>query len=405
MATVGRHMGTVDRTALAGTDTPGTERDPADERADPPRPASAALEGWGLVRRMLDDMTTMVETTAETERELLEGLRVLGRATALCSELALDIDPERPWFFDMNTEARLIGGPDPGGRYHVAMIDGRRRYRVTGQRNTVTYLGFQVLAGTGLTSRRMAAYLSDADLTLDGSGRFSFVLAAEPPDSAALAGSEWVGIPEDASGIVVRQYLARPEAETPALFDIEPLDPPGLPPALTDAGLAGQFTAMAWTIAKLTTLHQTVRPELLDAPNRLVTAEADALGGENTTPDNLYMLGTFRLEEGEVLRLEIEPPAARYWSVTVENIWHECIEPSRRRSSLTNAMATPGADGTVTVPIGADRPAPGTPGADNWLDTGGRHRGFVILRWLDHPRPPDVRCRLLSPGRVTPDRR
>ena len=110
---VGRHGHTRDGTGPGG------------RRADRPRPASAALEGWGLVRRMLDDMTTMVETTAETERELLEGLRVLGRATALCSELSLDIDPERPWFFDMNTEARLIGGPDPGGGYHVAMIDGR----------------------------------------------------------------------------------------------------------------------------------------------------------------------------------------------------------------------------------------------------------------------------------------
>jgi hypothetical protein len=26
----------------------------------------------------------------------------------------------------------------------------------------------------------------------------------------------------------------------------------------------------------------------------------------------------------------------------------------------------------------------------NWLDTGGRHRGFVILRWLDHPAAPEV---------------
>ncbi len=155
---------------------------------------------------------------------------------------------------------------------------------------------------------------------------------------------------------------------------------------------------MAWSIAKLTTLHQTIRPELLEAPNQLVTAEADALGGENTTPDNLYMLGTFRLDRGELLCLEFEPPATRYWSITVENIWHECIEPRRRRSSLTNAMAITEADGTVTVPIGGSAPAPGSTGAGNWLDTGERHRGFVVLRWLDNPNPPDVRCRVLAPG-------
>ena len=45
---------------------------------------SLALDGWRLVRQMLDDMTEMVEADAETELELLEGLRVLGRVTARC---------------------------------------------------------------------------------------------------------------------------------------------------------------------------------------------------------------------------------------------------------------------------------------------------------------------------------
>ncbi len=126
-----------------------------------------SLEAWAFVRRMLDDMTAMVTTESETELELLEGLRVLGRVTALCSELALDVDPQAPWFFSMNSEARLVGGPNPDGEYHLAMIDGRQRYRVTGRRGTVTYLGFQVLAGRGLTPRRQAAYVSDPELELD----------------------------------------------------------------------------------------------------------------------------------------------------------------------------------------------------------------------------------------------
>src|SRR5471032_1175533 len=117
--------------------------------------AHLALEGWSLVRRMLDDMTAAIVADAETELELLEGLRVLGRVTALCSELSLDIDVEAPWFFSMNTEARLIGGPNPDGEYYLAMIDGRHRYRVGGRRGTTAYLGFQVLAGVGLTPRRM----------------------------------------------------------------------------------------------------------------------------------------------------------------------------------------------------------------------------------------------------------
>jgi hypothetical protein len=103
------------------------------------------------------------------------------------------------------------------------------------------------------------------------------------------------------------------------------------------------------------------------------------------------MIGTFRLEGDEALVLDIDPPATRYWSVTVENIWHECIDVRRRRSSLTNATAVSETDGSVRVLVGAT-----DPGSGNWLDTGGRHRGFILLRWLDHPTAPDVTATVTS---------
>ncbi len=52
---------------------------------------------------------------AENERELLEGLRVISRVTALCSELTVEADPDLPWFFDMCSPTRLVGGPNPDG--------------------------------------------------------------------------------------------------------------------------------------------------------------------------------------------------------------------------------------------------------------------------------------------------
>ena len=108
-----------------------------------------AREGWQLVRTMLDDMTVVVESLAETELELLEGLRVLARTTALCSEISVDVDPELPWFFSMNTEMRLIGGPNPDGEYYPAMIDGRRRYRVRGDRGTARTSGSRFSRASG----------------------------------------------------------------------------------------------------------------------------------------------------------------------------------------------------------------------------------------------------------------
>jgi hypothetical protein len=354
-----------------------------------------AREAWRFVRQMLDDLTKSVGADAENELELLEGIRVLARATALCSELSLDIDPEAPWFFSMNTPARLIGGPAPDGEYFLAMIDGRHRYRVRGRRGTTAYLGFQVLAGVGLTPRRMAAYVSDRDLTLADDGSFGLVLATEEPGATELGGDPWVPIPGDSSAILVREYIADRATEIPAELTIEPLDPPALPPAPTDERLAEQLTGMGWSIAKLTTLHRTIKPELLERPNQLVTAEAAELGPADTTPDNLYMIGTFRLEPDQALVLDLEPPDTRYWSVTVENIWHECIDARRRHSSITNAAAVADAGGHFRIVIAAT-----DPGVANWLDTGGRHRGFVIVRWLDKPDAPPVVTRVVPVSQV-----
>ena len=143
------------------------------------------VEAWAFVQKMIGDITTIVTEDAETDRELLEGLGVISRVTALCSELTVEADPELPWFFDMCSPTRLVGGPNPDGRYLLAMIRGDRGYRVTGTRGTTAYLGFQVLAGTGMTPRRMAAYLSDTDLKLDGRG-FALVFSAAEPSAADL---------------------------------------------------------------------------------------------------------------------------------------------------------------------------------------------------------------------------
>ncbi|RDH74914.1 DUF1214 domain-containing protein [Mycolicibacterium moriokaense] len=343
---------------------------------------------------MIGDITAIVTADAEDERELLEGLGVLSRVTALCSELTVEADPELPWFFDMCSPTRLIGGPNPDGQYLLAMIRGDRSYRVTGSRGTTAYLGLQVLAGTGMTPRRMAAYVSDTDLTLD-EGKFALVFSATQPSAAELDGGQWVQIPADATSIVVREYIADADAEQAATLRIDSLDPRP-PQPLTDDEAAEQFTAMAWTIMKLTTLHRTIKPELLQQPNTLVTSEAADLGAADTTPDNLYMLGTFRLEDDESLVLEFEPPNTRYWNVTLENVWHECLEPRRRHSSVTNAGVTPDPDGVVRIAIGAK-----DFGHGHWLDTGGRRRGFVVFRWLDNPDAPKVSVEVRA-GKATP---
>ena len=343
--------------------------------------APEALAAWQFFQQMLANATRVVTEDAESERELLEGLRAIARVSSLCSQLSVEADTAQPSFFDMSTPNRMIGGPNPDGNYYLAMIRGDRSYRITGTRGTTAYLGLQVLAGTGMTPRRMAAHLSDTDLLIRD-GAFSIVVSADGP--ADLDDAQWLQVPADAASIVVREYIGYAATEIGATLDIETLDPPR-PHPRSDDEVAEQFTAMAWTLMKLTTLHRTIKPELLEHPNVLLTAQAADLGSADTTPDNLYMIGTFDLGDDETLLLEITPPDTRYWNVTLENIWHECIEPRRRHSSVTDRGVVPGGDGVVRIAIGAS-----DSGHGHWLDTAGLRRGFVVLRWLDNPAPPDV---------------
>jgi hypothetical protein len=351
--------------------------------------APKTLEAWRFVQQMLADLTQTVADDAIDEREFIDGLRVVAKVTGLCSELSVEADVQRPRFFDMCSDTRMIGGPNPDGRYLLAMIRGDRTYRVTGTRGTTAYLGFQVLAGTGLTPRRMATYLSDTDLKLN-SGSFAVVLSATEPAPDILGAAQWIPIPADAASIVVREYIGDPATEVPASMKIDCVDAEPLQP-ITDADAAEQFTAMAWTIVKLATLHRTVKPELVTRPNELLTAGAAELGSADTTPDNLYMIGTFALEPDEALVLEFRPPDTRYWNITLENIWHECLEPRHRHSSVTNMGIRPDAAGVARIAIGAK-----DFGHGHWLDTGGRRRGFVVLRWLDNPAAPAVRTTVVK---------
>lgn len=345
--------------------------------------APRTLEAWQFVQKMIGDITAIVTADARDERELLDGLRVVSRVTALCSELSVEADTAVPWFFDMCSPTRMVGGPNPDGRYLLAMIRGDGRYRITGTRGTTAYLGLQVLAGTGMTPRRMAGYLSDTDLKLHD-GEFTILVSRDEPKEAADGSAQWLRIPEDAASIVVREYIGDAATEVGATLAIEALDP-APPHVLTDSEVAEQFTAMAWTLMKLTTLHRTIKPELLEQPNVLLTAQAADLGSADTTPDNLYMIGTFGLAADETLLLEFRPPDTRYWNVTLENIWHECIEPRRRHSSVTDRGVAADEDGVVRIAIGAK-----DSGHGHWLDTAGHRRGFVVLRWLDNPAAPVV---------------
>ena len=323
---------------------------------------------------LLSAAREMVLNDARTEQEAVEGMRWLLRTVAMSVEVAADANPRRPHFQRMDTLVRKVGGDNPDAEYEFAAIDGQYDYKITGNIGSVRYLGFTFNAGQGTTSRRQFAYLSDKTLELDQDGNFTLILSQEPTDTSG----QWIQIPDDASGILVRQYIANRKKEELATLNIDILGSPIQFSPVTDQEIADAIIGTSYAFLSLTTLHHRVLPELMEKTNVFIKATSDSLGGAISGNDNLYMIGSYQLADDEALIMLVQPPKTRYWNIALESRWHETADYLHRPTSMTLDEVNYNEDGSVEFIV-----AHKDPGHPNWLDTSGHNFGFITLRWLD----------------------
>lgn len=316
----------------------------------------------------------MVLNDARTEQEAAEGMRWLLRVIAMSVEVAADANPRMPHFQRMDTLVRKVGGDNPDAEYEFVAIDGQYDYKITGNVGSVRYLGLTFNAGQGNTPRRQFAYLSDKTLNLDEAGNFTLILSQEAPDIPG----QWVQTPADASGILVRQYIAQREHEELPSFHIEVLGDvlPFRP--VTDQEVADAIIGTSYAFFSLTTLHHRVLPELMEKTNFFIEATSENLGGAISGNDNLYMIGSYQLADDEALLMRVQPPDTRYWNIALESRWHEIADYLHRPTSLTLDEVQYSEDGSVEFVV-----AHQDPGHPNWLDTSGHNFGFITLRWVE----------------------
>ncbi|MEM1110405.1 MAG: DUF1214 domain-containing protein [Pseudomonadota bacterium] len=340
----------------------------------------ADYSGLAAHQAILDFQTTfdsarqMVLNDARTEQEAIEGMRWLLRVTAMSTHIIADANPAAPRFQRMDTWVRKAGGDNPDAEYYLAGIDGRYDYRITGNVGTVKHLSFTINAGQGATERRAVGYFNEKTLTTDDAGNFTLLLHKSDPGS----GDDWVQIPEDTSAVLVRVYIAdRRKERLPELaIEVEGGNPPYRPPS--DEEIAAAITGTGFGFFALTHLHRTVLPELMEDTNTFIRATPERIGRAIAASDNLYMLGSYQIEDGEGLLIRVQPPQTRYWNLTVETRWHEIYDYMSRPTSRTLADVMPKDDGTVEFLVSHENP-----GHPNWLDTSGHAFGFLTLRWLD----------------------
>ena len=100
-----------------------------------------------------------------------------------------------------------------------------------------------------------------------------------------------------------------------------------------------------------------------------------------------YHGGRFRLEPGEALVVTVHEPDKPflYWGLTLASPWMESFDYRYTTTALNNKTATPSADGSWRMVIAPSDPGPGV---ENWLDTGGRLEGYMLVRWVLADGPP-----------------
>ena len=306
-----------------------------------------AREGWALVRQMLDDLTATIEADAETELELLEGLRVLGRVDRALLRALARRRPRRPVALQHEHPAPPRRRPQP--RRRVPARDDRRTPPLPAARPPGHHRLPRV-PGPGRCRPDPAPHgrppVRPRPRRRAPTAPFAVVLAAAEPTATELAGATWLPIPEDASAIVVREYVGRPgHARCPPRLTLDAARPgAGPPPLPTDAvpRRAAHRLGLDDRQARHPPPHAS-SPSSSTCPTSSSPPRRPTSGGADTTPTTSTCSARSASRPDEALVIDLDPPATRYWSVTLENIWHECLEPRRRRSSITNAAAVVGA--------------------------------------------------------------
>jgi hypothetical protein len=311
-------------------------------------------------------------------------------------------DPYEPVIRPGNVDNVLKWGMDcPDALYSGASLRSDAAYRVWGHRGSARFLHFQVMAGIGNIGDVVAEDLAIAD-----DGTFELHLSAE------RRGDNWLPLAEGASSLVIRQFFYDWTTEQPASLQIEclskPTSPAGPHPSAEER-TARQLAALGSFVRESVRfwwdIEEMGRQQGVNA-FRPPVVRAD-IGGAT---DNVTVWGSWELADDEALIVEVTPPPALYWSVSIGNQWWETIDYAGHQSSLNGHQAV--LDGGVFRAVVAHR----DPGAANWLDTAGNRRGPGMVRWVraDQALVPSTRVvkfddldTVLPPStpRVTPEER
>ncbi len=330
----------------------------------------------------------MEQNAPDNALDRAEGWRYLTRLTRSALESFVETtDNTAPEFRRAVHETIKMGMDNPDNIYLAAPVSGKYRYRITGKRGTVHYLGFGSQAGgygkTGTLDT--TGYLEAADMQINADGSFEIIVACEKPENG-----NWLPMSAETKLVQVRQTRLDHKKEIPAEVKIERIDGENCPrpfdPARMDHALkSAAFFALAtadlfrqWT--EDFKKHTNLLPRF--SPQKALQAGGD--------PNIAYYHSYFKIADDEALIIHLTPPQCDFWNFQLGNYWLESLDYRYYPVHLNKHTAKYNADGSVRIVIAKTSPASLGISVDNWMNTCEHNEGTMCVRWIraeSHPDP------------------
>lgn len=361
-----------------------------------------AAEGFLAGQRAAFDTVRSAAGIPDDEETLAEGYRWVSRLVALAQEWVVEnADPLHPHLFVLQNEYRKLLVDNPDVRYLFAVLDEHRAYRLSGTRGDAAYVGltfgtpFGQGAGPGGTGTTLQVNLDQFDLGPHGEVD---LLIAPAGHAGATPPGRVIDLRPGTAQVAVRETFFDRRHDRPAELLLELVDPP--PPAAQDAeGVAGRLEFAGLLVQFVARTALSMWADTAGTVNRFsgtdgavhVAAQEDEVRSHSDA-EMTYHGGRFVLADGEALVVTVPAPDRPflYWGLTLATPWMESFEYRYRTCNLNNRTAERSPDGSWRLVV-----SPTDPGTANWLDTGGRRTGYMIVRWVLADAPPHPTCQVV----------
>ncbi len=355
-------------------------------------PASAA---WREFCRALERAGAVLEREplARDPLSLAEGHRHLLRMIRLGFECVSEYgDPGHPQLFEMASATKLSEGVTSDARYHQAFIDGRAHHVIRGDRGEAPLIEIGAYEGRmGLhPSNALLGCLTEAELVVDGDGRFEIALGPEERPG------NWLRTDARTKCVFIREYAHDWSRTRGARLELVRADAsPGLRPPLT----LEEITDALERTARFVETAPATWADISDywagtAKNRIVPQEGASSDTDIVVPSgHRFACGYFELEPDEALVVRFAPPRdTAYWGIHLDNYWYEPLSWEDARSQRNDRSVCYEPDGSVVLVVSSQ-----SPGEDaNWLDTQSHTQGSIVFRWSRSEAPcPAFDCRVV----------